>query len=78
MITVVEHVFLSNDGLLLTFLVSHNPFSSKWSELNKCRSDVALLPDLSSYFGEYKVVIADKKDGQCYNNKTQIVIKQID
>ncbi len=39
-------------------------------------SNVAVFPDLSSYFGEYYVRIADRNGSQNYKNKIQILINQ--
>lgn len=41
-----------------------------------CCSDVAVLPELSNYFGEYNVIESDRKDSQKNGNQAQVVIKQ--
>lgn len=37
-------------------------------------SDDAVLPNLTNYFAEYKVIINDMNGGQNFENKTHVVI----
>lgn len=39
-------------------------------------SDVAMLPNLSNYLGEFNVILTDRTDGKSYENKTQVIINQ--